>query len=404
MISAEQQLKEASRGTVDFINAEEFLKKVEHSLKTKKPLRIKLGADPTTPDLHLGHTVVLQKLRQFQDLGHKVIFIIGDYTALIGDPSGVQKTRPQLSSTEIKKNAKTYFDQIRKILDIKKLEIHYNGEWFSKMSFADVIQLTSKMTVARMLERDDFSKRYKSGNPICLHEFIYPLMQGYDSLKVKADVEIGATDQIFNLLVGRMLQKEEGQEQQVILTLPLLIGTDGVKKMSKSYGNGIGISDPPSEMFGKIMSISDELMWHYYELLSRLSLEEINAKKQSAQEGKLNPKDAKVELAKELVSRFHSDKEAQKVSQEFNRVFHSKEIPSDIEEVKLKFSEREISLVHLLVISKCVDSNSKAKRMIEQGAVTVDGNKISDILVKFPTNGKILLKVGKRIFKRIVFK
>jgi tyrosyl-tRNA synthetase len=250
----------------------------------------------------------------------------------------------------------------------------------------------------------DFSKRFKSGSPICLHEFIYPLMQGYDSLQIKADVEIGGTDQIFNLLVGRALQKEEGQEQQVVLTVPLLVGTDGVKKMSKSYGNVIGISESPSEIFGKVMSISDELMWQYYELLSQLPLEKIEAKKQLAQEGNLNPKDAKIDLAKELVSRFYSEKEAEKSAEEFNRIFHSRETPSDIEEVKLKLSVGKISVIQLLVISQCVDSNSQAKRMIREGAVTIDGKKISDIMLEILTKGEILLKVGKRKFKKIIFK
>src|SRR3989338_4981876 len=399
MIDSQKQLEEIKRGAVDFVNEKEFLEK----LKKKKTLRVKLGVDPTSPDIHLGHTVVLQKLRQFQDLGHKAVLIIGDYTALVGDPSGIQKTRPQLTSEAIEKNSKTYFEQVKKILDFKNLEIRHNGEWFKKMSFVDIIKLASRMTVARMLERDDFSKRFKGGIPICIHEFIYPLMQGYDSLMVQSDVELGGTDQIFNLLVGRQLQKEEGQQSQVVLTTPLLEGTDGVNKMSKSLNNAIGVTDIPTEMFGKVMSISDALMWKYYELLSHCSMDEILAQKEKAQSGKLNPKEAKVALAKELIERFHSKQEAQSAEEEFDRIFHEKQNPSKLEEVKLT-SEASVMLVtQLMVLSNCVESHAQAKRLIEQGAVSVDGKKIGEIKATLPAKGSFILTVGKRKFKKIVF-
>ena len=399
MSTLQQQLEAVKRGVIDFVDEKDLLAK----LQKKKILRVKLGVDPTSPDIHLGHTVVLQKLRQFQDLGHKAILIIGDYTALVGDPSGTQKTRPQLSSEAIEKNSKTYFEQVKKILDFKNLEIRYNGEWFKTLSFIDMIRLASRMTVARMLERDDFSKRFKGGIPICIHEFIYPLMQGYDSLRVQADVELGGTDQIFNLLVGRQLQKEEGQEPQVVLTTPLLEGTDGIHKMSKSLNNAIGVTDSPTEMFGKVMSISDELMWKYYELLSQRRTEEILALKEKASSGSLNPKEAKVALAKELIERFHSKQEAQSAEEEFDRIFHEKQNPSKLEEVKLT-SEASVMLVtQLMVLSNCVESHAQAKRLIEQGAVSVDGKKIGEIKATLPAKGSFILKVGKRKFKKIVF-
>lgn len=399
MIDSQKQLEEIKRGAVDFVNEKELFAK----LQKKKSLRVKLGVDPTSPDIHLGHTVVLQKLRQFQDLGHKAVLIIGDYTALVGDPSGTQKTRPQLSPEAIEKNSKTYFEQVKKILDFKNLEIRHNGEWFKKMSFVEIIRLASRMTVARMLERDDFSKRFKGGIPICIHEFIYPLMQGYDSLMVQADVELGGTDQIFNLLVGRQLQKEEGQEPQVVLTTPLLEGMDGINKMSKSLNNAIGVTDSPTEMFGKVMSISDALMWKYYELLSRCSTEEISALREKASLGKLNPKEAKAALAKELIERFHSKKEAQTACEEFDRIFHEKQNPSDLEEVKITPESSSMLVMRLMVLSKCVESNAQAKRLIEQGAVSIDGKKVSEIKAALPAKGSLILKVGKRKFKKIVF-
>ncbi len=400
MISVEKQLELLSRGAVDFVSPDELSKKIQ----SKKQLRVKLGVDPTSPDIHLGHTVVLQKLRQFQDLGHKAVLIIGDYTALVGDPSGTQKTRPELSREEIKTNVKTYVTQIQKVLNPKRLELRYNGEWFKKMPFMDVIRLASRMTVARMLERDDFSKRFKGGSSICIHEFIYPLMQGYDSLMIKADVELGGTDQLFNLGVGRQLQKEAGEEPQVILTTPLLEGTDGIQKMSKSLNNYIGITELPDQIFGKAMSISDGLMWKYYELLSSLSMEEIEEKRKKAESGALNPKDAKMELAYEFVARFYSKKEADRAREGFERVFHERLNPTEMEEVQVKAQVAKILLSKLILFAQCAASHAEAKRLIQQGGVVWDGEKITDEKAEVEAVGKKILKVGKRRFKRIVFK
>ena len=315
--SIEEQLKLIKRGSVDLVGEDELVEK----LKENRPLRIKAGFDPTAPDLHLGHTVVMQKLRQFQDLGHKVIFLMGDYTAMIGDPSGRDETRPTLSEDLIKKNAETYVSQASKVLDIEEAEVRFNSEWLGTMSGPDFLRLASKYTIARMIERDDFKKRYTEGHPIRIHEFIYPLLQGQDSVALEADVELGGTDQIFNLLVGRELQKEDGQKPQVVLTMPLLVGIDGVQKMSKSYGNYIGITDSPREIFGKVMSISDELMWNYYELLSDLSLDEIEEMKEELVIGKLHPKIVKENLAMELVARFHSEDDAKNARDEFENIF-----------------------------------------------------------------------------------
>lgn len=400
MISVDKQLESLSRGVIDFITPDELSKKIQ----SKKQLRVKLGVDPTSPDIHLGHTVVLQKLRQFQDLGHKAVLIIGDYTALVGDPSGTLKTRPQLSEKEIKANVKTYVTQIQKVLSPERLELRYNGEWFKKMPFIDVIRLASRMTVARMLERDDFSKRFKGGSPICIHEFIYPLMQGYDSLMIKADVELGGTDQLFNLGVGRQLQKEAGEEPQVILTTPLLEGTDGIQKMSKSLNNYIGITESPDQIFGKAMSISDELMWKYYELLSLLSLEEIEEKRKKAESGALNPKDAKMELAHEFVARFYSKKEADRAAEGFERVFHERLNPTQMEEVVVKGEGAKILLSKLILFAQCATSHAEAKRLIQQGGVTWDGEKMTDEKAEVETKGEGVLKVGKRKFRKIVFK
>ena len=399
-----EQLEEISRGTIDLVSRDELFKKLDQSIQTKKPLRIKLGVDPTSADIHLGHTVQLQKLRQFQNLGHTAVLIIGDYTALVGDPSGTLKTRPQLSLEDVQKNAKTYFEQVQQILDMKRLEVRYNGEWFSKMPFVDVVKLTSKMTVARMLEREDFSKRYKEGSPICIHEFIYPLMQGYDSLMVRADVEIGGTDQIFNLLVGRNLQKEEGLAPQVVLTMPLLEGTDGVRKMSKTYGNYIGVTDPAEQIFGKIMSISDDLMWKYYALLSSCSEQKIKDKKKETESGILNPKDLKVELALELVTRFHSKDLATQALEEFKRIFSEKKNPTNLEEMSMDVEGGSIGIVDLLTQSKSVSSHAEAKRLIQQGGVSIDGSKITDIKEQIKKGRAVILKVGKRFFKKIYLK
>ena len=325
-ILIDKQLEIIKRGAVDLVNEAELIEK----LKKGRPLRIKAGFDPTSPDLHLGHTVLMQKLAQFQELGHTIVFIIGDFTSKIGDPSGRSATRPPLSDSEISANLKTYVEQASKILDMEKVELRYNSEWLAKMNFADVLKLASQYTVARMMEREDFKNRFAAGNPLGIHEFLYPLMQGHDSVAIKADVELGGTDQIFNLLMGRDLQREAKQEPQVVLTMPLLVGTDGVQKMSKSYGNYIGITDSPREMFGKIMSISDDLMWSYYELLSDLSLGEIKELKEELVVGKLHPKIAKENLAMEIIERFHSEEDAVSARDEFERVFAKKGRPDEI--------------------------------------------------------------------------
>ncbi|MCH8207842.1 MAG: tyrosine--tRNA ligase [Nitrospinae bacterium] len=330
MSNAEEQLKIIRRGTSEIIDEKELAGILGKSIKTGRPLRVKAGFDPTAPDLHLGHTVLLQKMKQFQDLGHEVLFLIGDFTGMIGDPTGISATRKHLSSEEVSENAKTYLDQVNKILDQEKTRVVFNNEWMSKFSAADMIELAAKYTVARMLERDDFQNRLSKNLPVSIHELLYPLIQGYDSVALKADVELGGTDQKFNLLVGRDLQRAYKQEPQVIITMPLLEGTDGVRKMSKSLGNSIGLQDPPAEMFGKIMSISDGLMWRYYELLSALQEREINALRKEAEDGKLNPKDAKVKLAREIVARYHTEELAARAEEEFDQVFRKKNIPQDI--------------------------------------------------------------------------
>ncbi len=381
-----EQLALLKRGAIEIISESELLAK----LKKGKPLRVKAGFDPTSPDLHLGHTVLLQKMKQFQDLGHEVIFIIGDYTAKIGDPSGRNETRPALSQEQIGKNVVTYKDQVFKILDRKKARVVYNSEWLGKMSAEDLIRLASKKTVSRMLERDDFEKRYRGEIPISIHEFLYPLLQGQDSVEVRADVELGGTDQKFNLLVGRDLQKEAGQESQVVMTLPLLIGTDGVQKMSKSYGNSIGVNETPKEMFGKIMSVSDDLMWNYYELLTDASLPEVK---------KLHPKEAKKRLALEIVERFHDKSQAQDAAEEFDKVFSKKEKPSDIPETVFKGD-------HLLVdlLSQCGGFKSKTqiRQLITQGAVSVNEKRVTDIGFRLTGPGQYLVRAGKRWFNKIV--
>ena len=384
------------RGVEEVIPKEEFLKKLDK----KRPLRIKLGFDPTAPDLHLGHTVILNKLKLFQDLGHQVIFLIGDFTGLVGDPSGVNETRPVLSEKEIKKNAKTYERQVFKILDKKKTEIRFNSEWMNKFSPEEFIRLSSVQTVARMLERDDFHKRYTSQKPISIHEFLYPLLQGYDSVALNSDVELGGTDQKFNLLLGREVQKFYGKEPQVIFTLPLLEGLDGDKKMSKSMGNYIAIEDSQNEIFGKIMSISDELMWRYFELLSFKKEEEINKLKKSQKEG-LNPRDIKFLLAEEMVDRFHVEGSGNKAREEFKSRFQQGNSPSEIKEIEIKLIEKEISLPKILKEAEMVSSTSEALRLIKQGAVRIEGKKILDSKYKINRNSSLLYQVGKRKFFRI---
>ena len=397
--TADEELKILNRGTVEIISEKELLEKLGRG----KPLKVKAGFDPTAPDIHLGHTVVINKMREFQELGHDVIFIVGSFTAMIGDPSGVDKMRPKLSFEKVQKNAETYARQVYKILDKSKTKVVFNHEWLSPLKAEEVFQLASHMTVARMLERDDFEKRYEGEKPIAVAEFLYPLFQAYDSYHIKADIELGGTDQKFNLLVGREIQKAYGQEAQAIMLMPLLVGTDGVQKMSKSLGNYIGIDEPAKEIFGKVMRISDELMWGYYELLSKMSLEDIHKIQQEVSEGRIHPKLAKVTLAKELVARFYDKKVAGEVAEEFDRVFKEKQTPTDIEEFHVKTLEKKIGLVHILSQSKLVSSNSDAKRCIKQGSVRIDGEKVENANLEISTNKTILIQVGKRLFKKIKF-
>ncbi len=383
--------------------AEEILPETElrERLRSGRPLRVKAGFDPTAPDLHLGHTVLLNKLKQFQDLGHEAIFLIGDFTAMIGDPTGKSQTRPPLTRDEVIENARTYEEQIYKILDPEKTLVMFNSTWMNAMSAADLIQLAGKYTVARMLERDDFSKRYKSGQAIAIHEFLYPLIQGYDSVALKADVELGGTDQKFNLLVGRHLQEIYGQKPQVVITMPLLEGLDGVQKMSKSLGNYIGITEPPDEQFGKLMSISDTLMWRYFELLSFRPMEEIEAWKRACAEG-ANPRDFKVRLALEIVARFHGDEAARRALEQFEARFRHGALPQDLETVQVSAGEADgIGIAHLLKAVGLVKSTSEALRLIQQGAVRIDGERIGDPKLRIPPGSSHVFQVGKRRFAKV---
>ncbi|MFZ6723894.1 tyrosine--tRNA ligase [Undibacterium sp. MH2W] len=394
--AVQHALAVTKRGVDELLIESEFAQKLARSEQTGKPLRIKLGLDPTAPDLHLGHTVVLNKMRQLQDLGHTVIFLIGDFTSMIGDPSGRNATRPPLTREQIEANAQTYFKQASLVLDAAKTEIRYNSEWCDPLGARGMIQLSSKYTVARMMERDDFTKRFKAGTPISVHEFLYPLMQGYDSVALHADLELGGTDQKFNLLVGRELQKDYGQEQQCILTMPLLEGLDGVEKMSKSKNNYIAITEPANTMFAKVMSISDEMMWKYYDLLSFTSIEQITSYKKAVAEGQ-NPRDIKVALAQEIVARFHSKQAGEDALADF--VNRSKGgIPDDIPEVSL--SGAPVGVAQLLKQANLCASTSEALRMVEQGGVRVDGSVISDKGLKLDA-GTFVLQVGKRKFARV---
>jgi len=402
-MTIDEQLDYLRKGTVDIIPERELRAKLERSAKTGKPLRVKLGVDPTAPDIHLGHTVVIRKLRAFQELGHTVIFLIGDFTGLIGDPSGNSATRPQLTREAINANAETYKQQIFKLLDPDKTELRFNSEWMDKLGSDGFIRLASHVTVKQILERDDFAKRLAEEKPIALHELLYPLTQAYDSVALNADVELGGTDQKFNLLMGRNLQREYEQEAQVAVIMPLLEGTDGVQKMSKSLGNYIGINEPPSEIFGKVMSISDDLMWRYYELLTDLSLAEISALRESATSGERHPRDVKVELAKRIVSDFHSDVEAQEAEEEFNRVFRDKHAPEEIEERIVAFGHRELR--HLLVELGLASSNAEARELIRGGGVTLEGERC-DLQTRYvidirPGKPGFDIKVGKRRFVRV---
>jgi tyrosyl-tRNA synthetase len=393
----EADLRIAKRGCDELLVESEFARKLAKSRATGVPLRIKLGLDPTAPDIHLGHTVVLNKMRQLQDLGHNVIFLIGDFTSTIGDPSGRNSTRPPLTREQIEANAKTYYAQASLVLDPARTEIRYNSEWCDPLGARGMIQLASRYTVARMMEREDFTKRFKGGIPISVHEFLYPLMQGYDSVALKSDLELGGTDQKFNLLVGRELQKEYGQEPQCILTMPLLVGTDGVEKMSKSKGNYIGISESPDSMFGKLMSISDTLMWRYFELLSFRSLEDIAALKQEIEGGR-NPRDAKVMLAQEIIARFHSAKAADDALASFEARFRDGAIPEDMPEVNI--GGAPVGILKLLREAGLVASGSEAQRNVEQGGVRVNGDRVEDKSLQLPP-GTYVVQVGKRKFARV---
>ena len=403
MKSVEEQAALIERGTVDLISREELVKKLTRSVETGKPLVIKAGFDPTAPDLHLGHTVLLQKLRHFQQLGHQIVFLIGDFTGLIGDPTGKSDTRPPLTREDVERNAETYKEQVFKILDPEKTRVAFNSTWLGELSSYEMIRLASRLTVARMLERDDFKKRFESNRPISIHEFLYPLIQGYDSVALEADVEIGGTDQLFNLLMGRDLQKGRNQEPQVVLTMPLLEGLDGVNKMSKSLGNYIGISESPDDIFGKILSISDELMFRYYELLSDLSMDEIARLKQDMEAGKIHPKAVKVRLARELVARFHDADAADAAERNFEQVFKKHALPDEIPEKELATDDAAVWLPKLLVQAKLVKSTSDGRRMITQNAVSVDGTKVTDINTEVPARGSVLLQVGKRRICRVIF-
>ncbi len=429
----EEQMKLLKKGAVDIIQEEDLRKKLERSRKENKPLRVKAGFDPTAPDIHLGHTVLLRKMKHFQELGHEVVFLIGDFTGLIGDPSGRSATRPAMSREEINKNAETYKQQVFKILDPEKTIIDFNSRWLGKLTSFEIIKLTSKYTVARILERDDFTKRFKAGLPISVHELLYPLMQAYDSVALQADVELGGTDQTFNLLVGREIQREYGQEPQVVLTVPLLEGLDGVEKMSKSLGNYVGINEPPEEMFGKLMSISDELMFRYYELLTDVETEQIEKWQKEAKEGQVNPRDLKAQLAKMIVTDFWGEELARKAAEEFDRIFKHKDLPSEMEEkvVELRMqsgneastsAERvesgeaargtaqsgqqqpTVRLIDVLVNLGIVPSRGEAKRLIRQGGVYLDGQRIDDLEHRLDgSKPEQILKIGKRKFYRLKF-
>ncbi len=390
-------LQVSLRGCDELLIEAEWMNKLARSAATGTPLRIKLGLDPTAPDLHIGHTVVLNKMRQLQDLGHTVIFLIGDFTAMIGDPSGRNTTRPPLTREQIEENARTYFNQASLVLDRERTEIRYNSEWCDPLGARGMIQLAARYTLARMMERDDFIKRFKGGLPISVHELLYPLMQGYDSVALKADIELGGTDQKFNLLVGRELQREFGQEPQCILTMPLLEGLDGVDKMSKSKGNYVGITEAPGEMFGKLMSISDDLMWRYFTLLSFRPIDEIERLKQECATGR-NPRDAKVMLAQEIVARFHDQSAAERALAEFEARFRQGAIPDDIPEVRL--SGAPLAIAHVLKQANLAPSTSEALRNIEQGGVRVDGDRVEDKGLKL-SSGTYVVQVGKRKFARV---
>lgn len=389
-----------ARGTDTFLIQSEFEQKLARSKATGEPLRCKLGLDPTAPDIHIGHTVVLNKLRQLQDLGHTVIFLVGDFTAAIGDPSGRNTTRPPLTREQIEANAQTYLNQAGMVLDLDKTEVRYNSEWSNALGATGLIQLASRYTLARLLERDDFAKRFKEELPIAMHELLYPLMQGYDSVALKADLELGGSDQRFNLLVGRELQRQYGQEPQCILTMPLLVGLDGVQKMSKSKKNYIGITDPANDMFGKVMSITDDLMWNWYDLLSLRSNAEIAQLKKECAEGR-NPRDAKVLLAREIIERFHDKAAADAAEAEFNARFQKGAVPNDIKDVTVAAPTGEIGIMQLTKAAGLAPSNAEAGRNIDQGGVRIDGESVRDRTLKIQAGAEFVLQVGKRRWARV---
>ena len=399
MSSPEHQLQELRRGVVDLVREEELLER----LRAGRPLRVKCGFDPTAPDLHLGHVVILTKMRQFQDFGHEVIFLIGDFTGMIGDPSGRSKARPTLTEEKLKENAATYAEQVHRVLDPELTRVEFNSRWMNRLSAADLVRLAGKRTLARMLERDDFRKRHGEGNPIGLHEFMYPIAQGYDSVALEADVELGGTDQTFNLLLGRQIQAEHGQPSQIVLTLPLLEGTDGVQKMSKSLGNHIAIMDPPAEMYGKLMSVSDQLMWRYLELLSLRSQAELDELHAGVESGG-NPRDVKMALAHELTARFHGEQEATRAADNFTRRHRRGQAPDDMPEVSVESAEGGIPLGELIRRAGLANTNAEAMRLISQGAVRLDGERVSDRALIVPEGGAIVLQVGKRRFARVQIK
>jgi len=403
----EHQWQIISRGTVDLLPEDEFKAKVLRAIKENKPLRVKQGFDPTAPDIHLGHTVGIRKLKQFQDLGHKIVLIVGDYTGLVGDPSGRSDTRPMLAYEQLLQNSETYQKQFFKILDKSKTEVHYNGEWFKDMEFIKYMHLATKFTVARLLERDDFSKRFKNGLPISVHELFYPLMQAYDSVAIRADVELGATEQTFNLLAGRTIQEAYDMEPQCILTLPILVGIDGQRRMSKSLGNYIGIDEEPREVFGKAMSIPDEQIYHYFELATDVSLEKLQDIKAELAKSGINPMNLKKRLGETLVDMYHPAGSGKAAREEFERIFSQKKLPDDIPEIdlgeikKLELNPEAVYLVHLMTKTGLSKSNGEARKLIQGGGVSIDGDRIEDTDYEFKVDRDMILKVGKRRFMKI---
>lgn len=403
-MNLQEQIKLIKRGTVEIISEDELIQKIKKSEATGRPLKVKLGLDPTAPDIHLGHTVVLRKMRHFQKLGHEIIIIIGDFTGMVGDPTGKSETRKQLTREQILENAKTYETQIFKILDKEKTRIVFNSQWLGKLNFGDVIKLASKYTVARMLEREDFTQRYKEGKPISIHEFFYPLMQGYDSVALEADIELGASEQKFNLLMGRTIQKEYGIEPQIAIMMPILVGLDGVKKMSKSLGNYIGINEPPNEIYGKTMSISDDVMIDYFYLVTDIPTKEIEIIQEGLKAGRLHPRDIKMRLARELVSQFYDEEAANKAEEEFKNVFQKGNKPDDIPVFKISDSDlvnNKIWIVKLLTSTGLASSNSEARRLIKQGAIKLDDEKVEDQDAEIEINDECVIQAGKRRFAKV---